>query len=130
MAERSGEAASEIITALTTADRYIGILNLPNRGQISNLPLDAVVETYGVIDNTGADAIHFGDFSAGVQTILEKHIRNQEMTVQAALTGDRDLALQVLLNDPLSSRLSIEQSKAMLDELLEAHRDYLGLFFE
>jgi alpha-galactosidase/6-phospho-beta-glucosidase family protein len=130
MAERSGEAASEIITALTTADRYIGILNLPNSGQISNLPLESIVETYGVIDNTGADAIYFGDFSPGVQTIIEKHIRNQEMTVQAALTGDRELALQVLFNDPLSSRLSVEQSKAMLDELLVAHREYLPRFFE
>jgi len=52
------------------------------------------------------------------------------MTVEAALNGDRQLALQVLLNDPLSSRLTISQAKQMLDELLEANQPYLSKFFE
>ncbi len=129
MQERSGEAAAEIMTALLAGGSYHGILNLPNEGQIGNLPYDAVVETYGLIDHTGAHAISFGDFPPGVQTILERHIRNQEMTVEAALTGDREMALQILLNDPLSSRLSVEQADRMLGELIEANKQYLPQFF-
>ncbi len=98
-------------------------------GQITNLPLDAIVETYGTIDQTGAYAIDFGKFTPGVQTVLERHIRNQEMTVESALTGDRRLALQVLLNDPLSSRLTVDQAGSMLEEMLAANRDYLPQFF-
>jgi len=49
--------------------------------------------------------------------------------VQSALTGDWDLALQVLLNDPLSSRLTIPQAKQLLRELLEANKQYLPFFF-
>jgi len=105
-------------------------MNLPNVGQVSNLTYDAVVETYGVIDSTGANAITYGDVPVGVQNILEHHIHQQEMTVEAALNGDRQLALQVLLNDPLSSRLTISQAKQMLDELLEANQPYLSKFFE
>lgn len=34
------------------------------------------------------------------------------------MNGDKQMALQVLLNDPLSSRSTVPQAKQMLDELL------------
>jgi alpha-galactosidase/6-phospho-beta-glucosidase family protein len=105
-------------------------MNLPNVGQIDNLPRDAVVETYGVIDAVGANAIAYGDVPAGVQNLVGHHVCQQEMTVQAALTGSREIALQVLLNDPLSSRLTVSQARQMLEELLEANKQYLSLFFQ
>jgi alpha-galactosidase len=130
MADISTEAANKIIRAVTCGETYIGIMNLPNTGQVSNLPRDAVVETYGYIDSTGVHATTYGDVPAGVQNVLQKHVLNQEMTVQAALNGDWGLALQVLINDPLTSRLTIPQAKHMLEELLEANRQYLPLFFQ
>ncbi len=129
MRTESTEAANKIMRAVLSGAVYTGIVNLPNTGQIANLPAGAVVETFGQIDRTGAHAAGFGDLPAGVQSILERHVRQQEMTVQAALTGSWDLALQVLLNDPLSSRLTIPQARQMLGELLEANRRYLPAFF-
>lgn len=130
MEDVSTEAANKVIRAVTCGERYIGIMNLPNMGQVGNLLRDAVVETYGTIDSTGAHATTYGDVPAGVQNILQKHVSNQELTVQAALTGDRNLALQVLLNDPLSSRLTIAQARQLLDEMLEANKQYLPKFFQ
>ncbi len=130
MQEKSGEAASEIITALVTGGRYTGILNLPNSGQIDNLPRSAVVETLGTIDATGAFAHAIGDVPPGVQSVLERHIRNQEMLFDAALTGDRALALQALLNDPMSAHLDTATATSLLDALLEANRAYLPQFFQ
>ncbi|MBE0672555.1 MAG: hypothetical protein IH588_18415 [Anaerolineales bacterium] len=130
MADISTEAANKIIRAVTNGETYVGIMNLPNTGQIGNLPYNVVVETYGVIDVTGAHATAYGEVPVGVQNILQKHVLNQEMTVQAALGGDWGLALQVLLNDPLSSRLAIAQAKQMLNELLEANKQYLPYFFQ
>ncbi len=104
-------------------------MNLPNKKQVSNLPHGAVVETYGVIDATGPHAITYGNVPTGVQNILEHHIHQQEMTVEAAMTGSREMTLQVLLNDPLSSRLTISQAKQMLEELLEANKQFLPKFF-
>ncbi len=128
MHTRSIEAAADIIAAVTSGNRYYGLLNLPNAGQIDNLPEDAILETHGMVDRTGAHAMTFGDLPSGIQTVLEQHIRNQEMTVQAALKGDRCLALQVLLNDPLSSRLTIAQAENMLSDLLSANREFLPQF--
>ncbi len=130
MADVSTETANKIIRAVTCGEKYVGIMNLPNVGQIANLSDAAVVETYGVIDSLGANAITYGDVPTGVQTILEHHVHQQEMTVIAALQGDRKIALQVLLNDPLSSHLAIPQAKQLLDELLEANRNYLPTFFD
>jgi alpha-galactosidase len=129
MADVSTEAANKIIRAGTCGDRYVGIMNLPNEGQVTNLPQRVIVETYGVIDAIGAHAITFGEVPPGVQNVLEDHIRQQEMTIEAALTGSRELALQVLLNDPLSSRLTIPQAEQMLDELVKANKQYLPKFF-
>jgi alpha-galactosidase/6-phospho-beta-glucosidase family protein len=129
MVEVSTEAANKIIRALACGDRYVGIMNLPNEQQIANLPTGAIVETYGVIDSTGPHAFTYGSLPAGVQNIVEHHIRQQEMTIDAAMTGNREIALQVLLNDPFSSRLTVPQASQMLEELLEANRQYLPGFF-
>lgn len=128
--EHSNEAASEIMSALVTGGRYTGIMNLPNAGQITNLPREAVVETYGVIESSGERGMAVGNVPAGVRIVLERHIANQEMTIKAALAGDRNQALQVLVNDPLTRGLEIGQCQEMLAELLEANRAYLPLFFE
>ncbi len=127
--EQSGEAAHSIITALATNGRYTGIMNLPNAGQIGNLPRDAVVETYGVVDSTGANGLSAGDLPAAIQAVVNRHVSNQELIVEAALTGDRALARQALCNDPLVT-LPPEVAVAMLDDLLSANRDYLPLFFD
>ena len=129
MQDVSTEAANKIIRAVSSGQSYSGIVNLPNTGQIAALPHEAVVETYGVIDPLGTSALTFGDIPAGVQAVLEHHVRQQELTLQAALTGNWDLALQVLLNDPLSSRLTIPQARQLLQELLQANQAYLPAFF-
>lgn len=129
MRAESTEAANKIMSAVVSAREYTGIMNLPNAGQIANLPRGAIVETFGVIDPAGGSALAYGDVPLGVQNVLEHHIRQQEMTVEAALTGSWDLALQVLINDPLSSRLTIAQARQLLKELLEANQSYLPKFF-
>ncbi len=130
MQEVSTEAAGPILSAIVTNGRYVGIMNLPNAGQVSNLPRQAVVETYGMIDATDAHAITFGDLPPAVLALIEPHVRGQELTITAALTGDRSLALQAMINDPLTSRLLVDQIEKMLDELLEANKIYLPLFFK
>jgi alpha-galactosidase len=128
MQKLSGEAASQIISAIVSSGRYVGIMNLPNAGQIAGLPRDAIVETYGTIDATGAYAITFGDLPPAVHALVDRHVRGQEMTVSAALTGNQSLVLQALLNDSLTSRLPVDQMESMLDKLLTANKAYLPLF--
>jgi alpha-galactosidase len=128
LAKRSGEAADAIISALATGGRYEGIMNLPNRGQVPNLPPEVVVETLGVVEGGSAAGLPAGAASPAIEAILLRHIANQELTVEAALTGSRTLALQALLGDALCPP-DLHAAEQMLGEMFEANRRYLPHFF-
>jgi len=122
----SGEKAAEIISNLAGYGRGIHIMNLPNKGQISNLPQDVIVETLAVADGNGVHPISIGNLPSAIAGILYRHIMNQELIVEAGVKGDKDLALQALVNDPLVR--SWQKAKKILEELLQATADYLPQF--
>jgi alpha-galactosidase len=124
----SGEAVAPIIAALTMRKSFTGVFDLPNRGQVANLPSGMVVETQGRISAAEAAGLPAGDLPPGIQAVVARHIANQEMIVEAALTGDRRLALQALANDPLVTDL--DSLKSLLGELLAAGREYLPKVWE
>ena len=84
--EPSEEAAARIIDALANGTACTDVMNLPNTGQIANLPRDAVVETLATITKDRIVPDQVGDVPPAVHPLLEHHIRVQEMTVEAALT--------------------------------------------
>jgi alpha-galactosidase/6-phospho-beta-glucosidase family protein len=85
-----------------------------------------VVETLAEITSAGAQPLTVGAVPPGVVGTLQPHVNNQEMIALAALEGDRGLALQAMVNDPLVPSLQVARS--LLDDLLEAHADYLPQF--
>jgi alpha-galactosidase/6-phospho-beta-glucosidase family protein len=126
--ERSREEISDIISAMVTGKNSVNIVNLPNEGQIRDLPAGAVVETYGAISGLGASGVAFGDLPAPIAALVYPHVINQEMIVEAGLRGDRDLAFQAFLNDPLVSHHP--EARSMFEEMFEAHSRYLPQFEE
>src|SRR5579859_1032674 len=123
---RSHEATADIVSAVANGRSMRTIVNLPNTGQIDNLPRGAVVETLAELTSAGAQPLTVGALPAGVLSTLQPHVTNQELIVQAALEGDRRLALQAMVNDPLVGNLEI--ARKLLDDLLEAHAEYLPQF--
>jgi alpha-galactosidase/6-phospho-beta-glucosidase family protein len=123
---RSPEATADIVSAVANGRSMRTIVNLPNTGQIDNLPRGAVVETLAEITSAGAQPLTVGAIPPGVLSTLQPHVVNQEMIAVAALEGDRQLALQAMVNDPLVP--SLEIARRMLDELIEAHSEFLPQF--
>ena len=86
-------------------------MNLPNRGQVENLPDDVVVECIGV---TGASGVRPRD-TARVGSVLGEYLRqittSQELTVDAALSGDRTRVIEAMLTDQLAGHLPYEQRR-------------------
>jgi len=118
---RSHERTVRIIEAMETGVSQVIHANLPNRGYISNLPNDVVVEVPALVGPHGVRGIHVGDLPPGPLALTSAIVHHQEMAVQATLTGDRQMALHALLTDPLTaSILSIEQAKQLLAELYAA----------
>jgi len=119
----------EIIEALVENRNEIHVVNVPNQGAIDNLPQEAIVEVSSLVGGYGIQPIHVGPLPEPVAATLRQHITVQELTVEAALTGDRHIALQAFLQDPqISSVLTPEETAALLDELLKAHADHLPQF--
>lgn len=123
----SGERAVPIISALVSGQPTVEFVNLPNHGLIPGLPDDAIVETLAYCDSSGIHGIAADPLPSGITAVLSSRWQQIELTVSAALTGDRSLALQALLADPLTP--SIEVGGKVLDELLAANRSYLPRFF-
>lgn len=113
----SGEEGSEIIRALSGGDEVRTNVNLPNRGQISWLPLGHPVETYGIVRRDTIVPETPTPLPVGLQELTRRAATVQQLTLQATLESDRRKLLEALLVDPLVM-LPVSKAAAMLDEML------------
>ncbi len=122
---RSRETAVDIIKAFLENRPFIDVVNLPNIGQIENLPRGAVVETMGLVDSNGFTPLTVGRLPEIPASLVEIHCKVQLMTLRAALSGSEEDALSALCLDPLCSRLSAAEIKRMGRELLDSSKEFL-----
>lgn len=115
----SGEQLSPIMAALAGGPAGRFIVNVPNLGQIENLPRDAVVECKADIDSSGLRPVSAGALPHAAHATVASHVDRQELVVEAALAGRYDAALAALASDPLVG--NPEVAEQMLDELLTAN---------
>ena len=101
-------------------------VNLPNRGQATNLPTGAVLEATTLIGGRGFEPLCFGTLDPGITAILQRIISVQELTVEAALRADQQLALQALVAG--GTVRTEAEAIAVLDTILDVHREYLPQF--
>ena len=125
---RSRETAVDIMMALAHGKAFCDVVNLPNDGQIDNLPRGAVVETLGLVDPLGFRATVVGPLPPVLEQLVAPHALCQLMTLEAALTGNRKLAFEALMADPLCSHLPPSKVRQMGSELMEATKEWLPQF--
>jgi len=122
------EGALELIEAMTYADnQYHLAVNLPNRGYISNLPENAIVEVPGLASGMGVAGVGVGALPEAVAELLRRETAVVKLAVDAAVNGDRQAALQCLLLDPVIDDLDL--AKEILDDYLNTYREHLPQFF-
>ena len=122
--ERSLEYASLIIHSIATGEPRVIYGNVPNHGLISNLPLGACVEVPCLVDGNGVQPTAVGSLPPQLAALNRTFLNVCELTVRAALEGDRTHVVHAALLDPnASATLSPEQIEQMVDALGEAHGD-------
>ncbi|MGL4569997.1 MAG: alpha-glucosidase/alpha-galactosidase [Clostridium sp.] len=127
--ERSHEYASYIMEAIVNDTPYKIGGNVLNTGLIDNLPTDACVEVPCLIDSMGIHPTHVGNLPTHLAAMNTSNIYPQLLTIEAAVTGDRNKIYQAAMMDPhTASELSIDDIKSMCDELIEAHGDFMKMF--
>ncbi len=65
---------------------------------------------------------------AAYTELLRRQVAVQELTVRAALTGDRGIATTAFLLDPLAGRGDLVATEAMVGELLAGTSEWLPQF--
>jgi len=129
LGDRSSEHASYIIEALETGRTYRGHFNVGNSGLITNLPEGCTVELPCYVDRTGIHPAWMGALPMACAATCRVTVGVQEMAVEAALTGDRELVKLAVLHDPLTGAVcDTEEVWAMCDEMFEALAPWLPQF--
>ncbi|HVZ54655.1 MAG TPA: alpha-glucosidase/alpha-galactosidase [Pseudolabrys sp.] len=96
---------------------------VPNRGAIPNLPDIAAVEVPVLADAAGLHPISLGPLPDPIAKLLHTQVDVQELAVEAAVRGSKELALQALLIDPVVN--SASAAVKLLDELWEVNKPYI-----
>lgn len=127
--DADSEGAVEIIEAIAGAvGHYHLAVNLPNRGQIPNLPAGAIVETPGYVSAAGVQPVNTGPLPEAIAELCRREIVVSQLCVDAAVNGDRHSALQCLLLDPVITDMDVAQR--ILDDYLETYRQMLPQFWK
>lgn len=123
----SGERAIPVLLGIRDDLKHQELaLNIPNKGYIGNLPNDAIVEVPTTVDRGGATGLEMGDLPPQIAAWCSNQVHVAELAVDAAVLGDRTIALQSLLADPVTN--DIETAEKILDEYLYVHSDWLPQF--
>ncbi len=123
------EGALEMIENIQKdGDLVWDAVNRPNQGQIPNLPAGAIVETPGLVNAQGITGLPVGPLPEGLADLLSREVTVSHLTVDAVVYGDRQLALQALLLDPVITDLDV--AKAVLEDYLITYRPFLPTFWK
>ena len=126
--QQSRETAADIIAAHSQGKVFIDVGNLPNIGQISNLPPAAVVETAMRVDGNGFAPVTYGDLPESVVGFIEPYARVYQMVVDACFAKDKRMALQALRYDPVCSHLNTDETNEMGERLLRANKKFISAY--
>ena len=127
--ERGHEYAAYIANARLGGEVFSFNGNVPNTGLIPNLPPEACVEVPVFVDRAGFHPVHVGPLPTHLAALNHLSISIEELTVEAALTGDPTLVYYACCYDPLAaSVLSLAEIRQMVKEMLAFNQPYLPHF--
>ena len=127
--QASHEFGAYIINAIETGEEYHAAGNVMNTGLIGNLPEKTCVEVDCIIDANGVTPMKVGDLPEPCAALNRTNIGTQILATEAVLERRRDHIYQAALLDPhTSAELTVDETVALCDQLIEAHGDWLPTF--
>lgn len=121
------EAAAQLVASLHAGTGDVQVVDVRNDGALPGLAHDAIVEIPSRIDRAGAHPLPLAPLAPEMRGLVEHALAYEELTVAAARSGDRALALRALLANPLVPGFAT--ARDLLGPLLEANRAHLPRFF-
>jgi alpha-galactosidase len=124
--ERSVEYGSLIVHSVVTGEARMVYASIENTSLVENLARGCCVEVAVAVDGTGLRPCHYGELPPQLAAHCAPHAAVQDLTVRAALEGNRDHVYHAaMLDRHAASVLSLDEIADVVDELIEAHGDAL-----
>lgn len=123
--KRSDEALVDQIAALMGGGAHVSNVNLPNRGQIENLPMGAIVETNALFSGLGVTALMAGRLPDALAPIVADHATRQTGLLDAMMAQDYGGLFDMFRTDPLVAPMADADARAMFNDMLRATAAYL-----
>ena len=122
------EAAAQLMASLHASTGDVQVVNVRNAGTLPDLPPEDVVEVPARIDRDGAHPLPLEPLAPEMRALVQHVKAYERLTIDAAISGDRSIALRALLSNPLVAEWNV--AVPLLDALLEANRSHLPRFSE
>lgn len=100
-------------------------VNLPNKGQMCDVPLGSIVKTNEVFSGNSVKLVQAGRLPDAVQALVIRHIYNQESVVKGIAIGNREQVFAAFINDPQCSGLTLEEARNLFNKMVENTKKYL-----
>lgn len=127
--QTDSEGALEMIENIAYAGSHYHLAaNLPNAGQISNLPAGAIVETPVHVNGAGIHPVHVGSLPEPIAELCRRESMIAQWGVDAAVEGNYEKALQCLLLDPFIR--DMDSAKNILDQYLKIYKEHVPQFYK
>lgn len=123
---RYSEAAINLIDSIYNDKGDVQVVNVLNGNAVDLLPEDASIETNCIITSEGPKPLPAKELPDLLGSLMYQVKLYERLTIDAAMTGDRDVALKAAIANPLVHTVS--DAKACIEDMIEAHKDYLPQF--
>lgn len=119
-------AAVTLLCAIYNDKKEEHIVNVQNNSCITDLPEDVCVEVPCLVGKSGPKPMAIGHMDKKVRGLVQSVKNYEELTIEAAVKGDKDLACLALTNHPLVNNYA--KAEKILDDILDTHKPYLPQF--
>lgn len=123
--EPTGEDGVNQIRALLGIEDMVTNVNLPNYGQIPNLPIGAVVETNATFTADSVTPVFAGSIPESIYPLITRICGEQQIVLRAGIDKNLELAFQAFSIDSLV-RLDLSDSRKLFDEMVKNTSAYLN----
>ncbi len=125
--EPTGEDGVKQMRAILGLSDLVTNVNMPNIGQIPNLPLGAVVETNAYFTSGKVQPVMAGKIPESILPLVGRIAAEQEIITTAAMSRELDLAFSAFLQDPLVN-IKTDDAKKLFDEMIDNTSSYLTMY--
>lgn len=124
--KETGEEGVLQMRALLGLSDFVTNVNVPNIGQIPNLPIGAVVETNARFSADSVTPVFAGEIPKSIYTLVSRVCGEQQMITEACAERSLEKAFNAFICDPLVTTVGWDEARRLFDEMVDNTKKYLG----